>query len=212
MAGKKERQRKLARERYARQAERARQRPQRARIRAIVAGGVVRARRLGVGAYFLAGTSGGKSAAAPRRPPRALHPARRRPNGVPGSGGVAEPATLHVYPSGRPARKVGLPPSSPNYTASYQATIATNRGTIVIDLLNSKATCTVNSFVYLAAQKYFNNTTCHRLTTSRLYVLQCGDPTGTGTGGPGYEFASENLAGAKYPAGHRGHGQHRAAG
>ncbi len=73
---------------------------------------------------------------------------------------------------------------------------------MVIDLLNSKATCTVNSFVYLAAKKYFNNTKCHRLTTSgSLFVLQCGDPTGTGSGGPGYKFADENLAGAKYPGG-----------
>jgi peptidyl-prolyl cis-trans isomerase B (cyclophilin B) len=60
----------------------------------------------------------------------------------------------------------------------------------------------VNSFVHLAEQAYFNKTHCHRLTTaSPYYVLQCGDPTGTGKGGPGYEFASENLAGAKYTAG-----------
>jgi cyclophilin family peptidyl-prolyl cis-trans isomerase len=72
----------------------------------------------------------------------------------------------------------------------------------VIDLLNSKATCTVNSFVYLAAKKYFNNTTCHRLTAaSSLFVLQCGDPTGKGTGGPGYAYANENTTGATYPQG-----------
>jgi peptidyl-prolyl cis-trans isomerase B (cyclophilin B) len=70
----------------------------------------------------------------------------------------------------------------------------------VIDLLNSKATCTVNSFVYLASKDYFNNTPCHRLTTKGIFVLQCGDPTGTGTGGPGYSFADENLTGATYPA------------
>ena len=62
------------------------------------------------------------------------------------------------------------------------ATIKTNRGNIVIDLLNSKAPCTVGSFVSLADQKYFNNTHCHRLTTAGIYVLQCGDPTGTGSG------------------------------
>ncbi len=77
----------------------------------------------------------------------------------------------------------------------------TNRGTIAIALLNNKATCTVNSFVYLTGKKYFNDTPCHRLTTSGIFVLQCGDPTGTGRGGPGYKFADENLAGAKYPAG-----------
>ena len=98
-------------------------------------------------------------------------------------------------------RNVGFPPARPDYKATYQASIVTNRGTVVIDLLNSKATCTVNSFVHLAIKKYFNGTKCHRLTTSGIFVLQCGDPTGTGGGGPGYKFANENLAGARYTAG-----------
>ena len=70
-----------------------------------------------------------------------------------------------------------------------------------MDLLNHQATCTVNSFIYLAAKRYFNASPCHRLTTAGIYVLQCGDPTGTGRGGPGYKFADENLAGARYTAG-----------
>ena len=77
----------------------------------------------------------------------------------------------------------------------------TNRGTVVIDLLNSRAPCTVNSFVYLAKKGYFNNTPCPRIVSSGIYVLQCGDPTGTGSGGPGYKFANENTKGATYPAG-----------
>ena len=81
-----------------------------------------------------------------------------------------------------------------------KATIKTNRGDIVINLLNSKAPCTVNSFVYLASKKFFSNTQCHRLTTSGIFVLQYGDPTGKGTGGPGYKFNDENLTGAAYPA------------
>jgi peptidyl-prolyl cis-trans isomerase B (cyclophilin B) len=96
----------------------------------------------------------------------------------------------------------GVPPAKPAFKAAkYQATIKTNRGTVVLDLLNHQATCTVNSFIYLAAKKYFNGTPCHRLTTAGIYVLQCGDPTGTGSGGPGYKFANENLTGAKYTAG-----------
>jgi peptidyl-prolyl cis-trans isomerase B (cyclophilin B) len=94
-----------------------------------------------------------------------------------------------------------VPPARPHRKARYRATIHTNRGDIVIKLLNSKATCTVNSFVFLAAKKYFSGTHCRRLTTSGFYVLQCGDPTGTGSGGPGYRFDDENLAGATYPAG-----------
>src|SRR6202012_2999717 len=102
---------------------------------------------------------------------------------------------------GTAARTVNLPPSKPDSKATYQATIATNRGNIVIDLANAKATCQVNWFVSLAKQSYFNNTKCHRLTTSGIFVLQCGDPTGTGQGGPGYDFGNENLTGAKYTAG-----------
>jgi peptidyl-prolyl cis-trans isomerase B (cyclophilin B) len=110
------------------------------------------------------------------------------------------PVTSCTYTSSPPAsRKVGLPPAKPDLKATYQATIKTNRGNIVISLLNAKAPCTVNSFVYLASKNYFSNTKCHRLTTSGIYVLQCGDPTGTGSGGPGYKFNDENLAGAKYP-------------
>ncbi len=203
MAGKKERQRKLARERHARQAERRAQRSHKARIRAIAAGGVCALAAVGVGAYFLAGTGGGKPASASAAASASPSPsASASSTASPAAAAVAEPAHHCTYTaSGTAARKVSLPPSSPNYTASYQATIATNRGTIVINLLNSKATCTVNSFVHLAEQKYFDDTKCVRLTTSSIYVLQCGDPTGTDTGGPGYEFASENLKGATYPAG-----------
>jgi peptidyl-prolyl cis-trans isomerase B (cyclophilin B) len=108
-----------------------------------------------------------------------------------------------VYiPGGTAARKVSLPQARPDRKATYVATIATSRGNIVIDLLNKDAPCTVNSFVSLADQKFFNNTPCPRLSNSSgLYILQCGDPTGTGSGGPGYAFASENLTGATYPAG-----------
>ena len=120
-----------------------------------------------------------------------------------------------MYPAADPvARKVSFPPAAPDYTASYQATINTNLGPITLNLLNSKATCTVNSFVHLAEAGYFNNTQCHRLLTTGIYVLQCGDPYATsttkvtcsdtstvGTGGPGYDFASENLTNATYPAG-----------
>ena len=199
MAGKKERQRKLARERYARQAARRAQRTHKVRTRALAAGGVCALAAVGVGAYFLAGTGGGKpSAASASAPPSPAATASASPPAAT----VAEPAHHCTYTaSGTAARKVSLPSSSPNYTASYQATIATNRGSIVINLLNSKATCTINSFVHLAGQKYFNDTKCHRLTTANIFVLQCGDPTGAGTGGPGYEFASENLEGATYPAG-----------
>lgn len=102
---------------------------------------------------------------------------------------------------GAAARSVGKPPTRASELGSFTATVTTNQGPIVIKLDAAKAPCTVNSFVYLADSKYFDATPCHRLTTAGIFVLQCGDPTGTGSGGPGYEFADENLAGAVYPAG-----------
>ena len=85
--------------------------------------------------------------------------------------------------------------------AVYTATIVTNCGTIVAALDAAKAPHTVNSFAFLAGKHYFDNSPCHRLTTQGIFVLQCGDPTGTGTGGPGYTIPDENLTGATYPAG-----------
>src|SRR5579863_268366 len=77
----------------------------------------------------------------------------------------------------------------------------TTQGVITVKMLTAKAPCTTFSFRFLASRGYFNSTHCHRLTVQGIYVLQCGDPTGTGSGGPGYSFNDENLAGATYPAG-----------
>ncbi|MBF6468926.1 peptidylprolyl isomerase [Nocardia beijingensis] len=85
--------------------------------------------------------------------------------------------------------------------AGYTATLATNCGAVTIALDAARAPRTVNSFVFLAGEQYFDHTKCHRITTEGIYVLQCGDPTATGMGGPGYQFPDENLAGATYPAG-----------
>ncbi len=100
------------------------------------------------------------------------------------------------YPkSAEAAAKPNKPPRSgkvPTDPAMVSASMETNQGNIGLQLDNAKAPCTVNSFASLAQQGYFNNTPCHRLTTSEsLGVLQCGDPTGDGTGGPGYQFDNE---------------------
>ncbi|WP_062357407.1 peptidylprolyl isomerase [Herbidospora yilanensis] len=79
--------------------------------------------------------------------------------------------------------------------------IDTNLGVIQADLDGAKAPCTVGSFTHLASKGYFANTKCHRLTTEGIKVLQCGDPTATGSGGPGYRFVDENLEGASYKRG-----------
>jgi cyclophilin family peptidyl-prolyl cis-trans isomerase len=197
VAGKKERQRKLARERYARQQARQVQRDRRTRQRVLAGTAAVVVIGLAVGGILFASRSTGSSAT-----PAATPSATASPTPSPTPSTVAEPATHCTYLANPPAaRPVTFPPATPDYQATYQATIKTNRGPVVVDLLNSKATCTVNSFVHLATADFYNNTPCPRLTTSGFYILQCGDPTGKGTGGPGYEFASENLTGATYTAG-----------
>ncbi len=83
----------------------------------------------------------------------------------------------------------------------FDVRFVTTQGTITVRMLTDQAPCTTFSFRFLATRDYFKKTHCHRLTTQGIFVLQCGDPTGTGSGGPGYEFNDENLAGATYPAG-----------
>jgi len=78
---------------------------------------------------------------------------------------------------------------------SYTMALTTNLGDITITMDAAKAPRTVNSFKHLADKKYFDGTKCHRLTTSGIFVLQCGDPKGDGTGGPGYSIPDENLGG-----------------
>jgi peptidyl-prolyl cis-trans isomerase B (cyclophilin B) len=100
------------------------------------------------------------------------------------------------YPvSPEPAAKQVKPPRTgkvPTDPAQVSVSMVTNQGHIGLMLANNESPCTVNSFASLVGQKYFDNTKCHRLTTSPgLGVLQCGDPKGEGTGGPGYQFANE---------------------
>lgn len=84
--------------------------------------------------------------------------------------------------------------------------LTTNCGDITISL-DSAAPQTIASEAFLASNGFYDNTTCHRLTTAGIYVLQCGDPKGDGTGGPGYRLPDENLptniadGSITYPAG-----------
>jgi peptidyl-prolyl cis-trans isomerase B (cyclophilin B) len=211
VAGKNERQRRQARERHRRQQEQRQVRQRQVRQRWLIglSGVLVLALVGSLLAVFLPSGKTKKPAAAASKSPSASASATAT------AAAVAEPAHHCSYTSATPvAKKVGLPPATPDYTNSYQATINTNQGKITFNLLNNKATCTVNSFVHLAQAGYFNNTQCHRLLTSGIYVLQCGDAYATasakldcsttskiGSGTPGYDFASENLTGAKYPAG-----------
>jgi peptidyl-prolyl cis-trans isomerase B (cyclophilin B) len=214
LAGSKERERRRARERYERQ--RQVQLAQRRKLRKQFGIGLAVVCVLGL----IAGLSfvfigGSTPKAAPKPKPTASASPSSSSTAVAtataSAAAVKEPATHCTYTTSgvaAAAKKVSLPSATPNYKATYTASINTNLGPIDINLLNSKATCTVNSFVHLATAGYFNASQCHRVTdTSGLYVLQCGDPyakattkltcssaaNSPGTGGPGYEFESENL-------------------
>jgi peptidyl-prolyl cis-trans isomerase B (cyclophilin B) len=212
VAGNKDRQRRLARERHRKQQELRRARRDQVRKRTSIILAVLLAVGLILGITLVvipSGKSTKTTASAKATPTSSASTSATT---------VAEPAHHCKYTtvSTDVAKKESLPPSTPDYTASYTATINTNLGPIKFDLLNARATCTVNSFVHLAEAGYFNNTQCHRLTGAGqgIYVLQCGDAYATasatlncsskskvGSGSPGYEFDSENLTDATYPAG-----------
>jgi len=214
LAGSRERDRRRARERFERQREIQLARKRKIRQRFGVGLAIVCV--LGLAGGLTAAFVGGSTPAAAKKPKATASAspsasASASASATSSAAAVAEPATHCTYTTSGvapAAKKVSVPPAAPNYKAAYTAAINTNLGTININLLNSKATCTVNSFVHLATAGYFNASQCHRVVNSDgLYVLQCGDPTAKastkltcstasnapGTGGPGYEFASENL-------------------
>jgi len=104
-----------------------------------------------------------------------------------------DPVSCTYTPSGDPARDVSVPAATDvPADGTVGVSLTTSVGPIGLELDRAEAPCTVNSFVSLAEQGYFDDTPCHRLVTSPgLQVLQCGDPSGTGTGGPGYGFDTE---------------------
>lgn len=117
------------------------------------------------------------------------------------------PATVNCrYPdSGQPpAKPVQPPPAGPTSTeGTVKVTLQTSAGAVPLTLDRGLAPCTVQSFLSLAKQGYYSNSTCHRLTTGpSLQVLQCGDPSGTGRGGPGYTIPDEVFPELSYGRGY----------
>ncbi len=104
-------------------------------------------------------------------------------------------------------KDVGMPDAAKTVKSGTQTmTIKANVGEIDVKVDTAKAPCNAQSFSYLASKKFFDKSTCHRMTTKAagLEVLQCGDPSGTGSGGPTYTVKDENLPAGKkpsYPAG-----------
>jgi peptidyl-prolyl cis-trans isomerase B (cyclophilin B) len=134
----------------------------------------------------------------------AAAPSSAAPSSGAPSSGAAQPPTGTAQcdfqktpdqpaPSGKDE---GVPPGGASRAGTVSVTLHTSAGDIPMTMPRSKAPCTVASFAFLAAKGYFSNSPCHRITDypdpSPLYVLQCGDPTGTGSGGPGYTIPDEN--------------------
>jgi cyclophilin family peptidyl-prolyl cis-trans isomerase len=124
------------------------------------------------------------------------------------SAGVVDATTGEFVPEGCPPPEGtadqtqkfdAAPPMCLDPNVAYSAVVDTNMGEITIALDQATAPATVNSFVFLARNKYFDATICHRIIPG--FVVQCGDPTGTGTGDPGYEFADELPTAGEYKVG-----------
>lgn len=148
------------------------------------------------GVYFLTRGEDNADTAASQTPDASLS---STPGAAPPPPAAAKPASVNcVYndtpePAAEPVEKPraeGIQTGDDNATLSLS--VDSNHGPLGLTLNNAESPCTVNSFASLAGQGYFDGTDCHRLTQGEgLKVLQCGDPTGTGTGGPGYQFDNE---------------------
>ncbi|MCW0212846.1 MAG: peptidylprolyl isomerase [Pseudonocardia sp.] len=118
---------------------------------------------------------------------------------APAAQAAGAPGTVTCqYPSDGSPAKPNTPPQTDGVSnvGTADVALATTAGPITLTLDRAKAPCTVNSFLSLAGQGYFDDTQCHRLTTGEgLKVLQCGDPTAQGTGGPGYTITDEPPTG-----------------
>ena len=118
----------------------------------------------------------------------------------------AQAAALKCTPTkatGHAPKKIATPKKVLT-TFPKKFTLVTNCGNIVITTVGSKAPFTMTSIAALAKGGYYDQSLCHRLTTQGLFVLQCGDPTATGSGGPQFTYPDENLPANKsnnYPAG-----------
>jgi cyclophilin family peptidyl-prolyl cis-trans isomerase/FKBP-type peptidyl-prolyl cis-trans isomerase len=125
----------------------------------------------------------------------------QKPPPVPTVGPMADPSECPA-PDGSSDQQQefdAYPPMCIDVTDSYTAVITTNHGEMTVELDAEKAPLTVNNFVTLARYHYFDDTVCHRAIPQ--FVVQCGDPTASGTGGPGYTIPDELPAAGEYQVG-----------
>lgn len=216
------RERELARRRYERQAakraEQARKKRKRTIVTASVAAGVIVIAIVVVAIVVSASGGKGKSTLAAATPTPATSASASPTPTASGSPSSSVSPTPSATASGADARALACylkapethttqtyktaPPLTVDPSKNYTMKVYTPCGLITAALDVKDAPTTVNSFAFLASKGFFNGTECNRVTTSPTFsVLQCGDPTGTGMGGPGYSFKDENLAASTYTRG-----------
>jgi peptidyl-prolyl cis-trans isomerase B (cyclophilin B) len=185
--------REAARRRLERQVQRRQEAAQKRRRRNTVAGAVIGVLLVLGGVVALVTTLGGGDETTPAADP------------TPSASATAAAKGECTYTKGqeKATKDAGVPPNGKVPTTGTVAVdVTTNQGPMTFTLDRAKAPCAVNSFTYLASKKYFDGTPCHRLTTGEQFgVLQCGDPGGSGSGGPGYAFADEVTPDLKYTKG-----------
>ncbi|UKS28974.1 peptidylprolyl isomerase [Paenibacillus sp. HWE-109] len=115
------------------------------------------------------------------------------PTATPATSATASPA------AGAAKQWTKAPDMMIDVKKTYQADVVTSKGSFTIDLFADEAPKTVNNFVFLSKEGFYNNITFHRII--KTFMIQTGDPKGTGTGGPGYKFADELKTTHKYEAG-----------
>ena len=146
------------------------------------------------------------AASSPTPTPSQSSPPVQSPN--PSPTGTIKGVTCKTPPATRPDnlrfQSADQAPALINPSGVNKLTLTTNCGDIEITLDTKDAPKTSTVMSWLANEKYFDLTACHRITTSEFYIAQCGDPIGNGTGSPGFKFADENLPAQgtnNYPAG-----------
>jgi peptidyl-prolyl cis-trans isomerase B (cyclophilin B) len=217
---KKTHQHQVAQRKAQRQAERQAERERQRRMLTITITAIASVVVVIVGVFFIAINTGGDSTPSaggtpstssptslpstagpgdkPKSIPTALAAAPKRPTALPAQVDCSYKATAQAA-----SKKVNLPANGKtNTSGTSPVTLTTSVGDLHFKLDSSLAPCAVKSFLSLVGQKYFDGTSCHRLTVGAgLQVLQCGDPSGTGSGGPGYSFADEVYPTLKYGRG-----------
>jgi cyclophilin family peptidyl-prolyl cis-trans isomerase len=116
---------------------------------------------------------------------------------VPTAAATSTPTPKLIQAEGRAIKQYAQPPSltiDPN--AKYTATIRTSEGAVTLELFSSQAPKTVNNFIFLAHEGFYNGAIFHRVIPG--FMIQGGDPFGTGAGGPGYRFGDEIVSGLAF--------------